>query len=260
MKRISLVFSLLITIPVYLNAQSQFVRKYMSYNTAYLMPDGKWESGIRQPLRIGISDKVEIFSTALALPLTPNAGVKLGWGEHAGFTLATAHSLSVPTPVLNILSRKGIGGFISPEFSFPFILSVNNSFMASRPLCDSALLTLKADFLFALRAGDIDPQSTIDLPVIYPRMAHYYKGASVRLSGNVKGQLCSKFGYEEGLQLFVITRADNNLFIENTGYLYWKMCKKMRLKAGYNLSFGDYPFGKHWQLWPSVDLLFGKLR
>lgn len=257
MKRTALVFSLLAALPFLVYSQSQFVKKFMSYNTAYLIPEKKWESGIRQPLRIGLSQKTEIFSTALALPLTPNAGIKLSWGEKGGFYFATTHSLSVPTPVLDLLSRKGIGGFISPEFSFPFILSVNNSIMASRPLCDSALITLKADFLFAIRGGDIDPQSTIDLPVIYPRMAHYYKGSSVRFSANIKAPVTKKLGVEEGIQLFIITRHENNFFAENTGYLYWKMSKKMLIKAGYNLSYGVYPFGNHWQLWPSLDLLFG---
>lgn len=260
MKKTALLFLLLAAITSIASAQSAFVTKYMSFNTAYLMPEKKWESGIRQPLRIGLSQKAEIFSTALALPLTPNAGIKLAWGEEGGFHFATTHSLSAPTPVLDILSRKGIGGFISPEFSFPFILSVNNSIMASMPVCDSALLTFKADFLFAIRSGGIDPQSTIDLPVIYPRMAHFYKGSSVRLSANIKAPVMKKLGVEEGLQLFLITRNENNFFAENTGYLYWKMSKKMLLKAGYNLSYGVYPFGNHWQLWPSLDLLFGTRR
>lgn len=257
MKKIVLLFSLITIFPILTIAQSQFVEKFMSYNTAYLIPDTKWESGIRQPLRIGLSQKTELFSTVLALPLTPNAGVKIAWGEKSGFRFATTHSLSVPSPVMNMLSREGIGGFISPEYTFPFILSVNNSMLASRPVCDSALLTFKADFLFAIRGGGIDPQSTIDLPVIYPRMAHFYKGSSVRLSANIKVPVMKKLGVEEGFQIFLITREENNFFAENTGYLYWKMSKKMLLKAGYNLSYGVYPFGNHWQLWPSFDLLFG---
>ena len=257
MKKTALLILLLASITSLVSAQSPFVTKYMSFNTAYLMPAKKWESGIRRPFRIGLSQKAELFSTVLALPLTPNAGIKFVWGEKGSFRFATAHSLSVPSPVMNLLSREDIGGFISPEYTFPFILSVNNSVLASRPVCDSALLTFKADFLFAIRGGDIDPQSTIDLPVIYPRMAHYYKGSSVRLSANIKAPVMKKLGVEEGLQLFLITRNENNFFAENTGYLYWKMSKKMLLKAGYNLSYGVYPFGNHWQLWPSLDLLFG---
>lgn len=260
MKQTFLAFVLLLIFTALLHAQSQFTGRFMGYNTAYLMPEKKWESGIRQPLRIGLSQKAEIYSTVLALPLTPNAGIKIAWGELGSFSVATTHSLSVPSPVLNMLSRNGIGGFISPEFTFPFILSINNSVLASRPLCDSALLTIKAEFLFALRGGEIDPQSTIDLPIMYPRMAHYYKGTSVRLAANVKAPICHKAGVEEGVEVFMITRSGNNFFAENTGYVYWKMCKKMRLKAGYNLSYGSYPFGNHWQLWPSVDLLLGNLR
>ena len=161
-----------------LHAQDEPLLKKWSYNTAYLMPAGKWESGIFQPFRYGINHKLEVFTNVLMFPFIPNAGSKLAWGTKNDFVLASEHSLSVPTPFLNLMSRKGIGGLISPEYSFSFILSVSNSLVVSRKIAPKTLVIgQRQDLFLHIRAEKPDPQSTIDLPVFYPRMAHYYDGA-----------------------------------------------------------------------------------
>ena len=243
----------------FLAASAQFptLAKRWSYNTACLMPKGKWESGLLQPFRYGISEKMEISTNALLLPVLPNAGIKLALRERYGFQLAGEHSLSVPSVFLNFISRKGIGGLISPQFDFPFMLALNNTLVASKFLQDSMLLTLKAGLAFTLHSAKADPLSTIDLPVFYPRMAHYYKGLSFRFSAGLRGNICRKWNYEEAVQVFLVTRKDNNFFAENTGNLMWTVGRSLRIKGGYNLSYGVYPFGSHWQLWPSFDLVFG---
>ena len=239
-------------------AQDTSILKKWSYNTAYLMPAGKWESGIFQPFRYGINRKTELFTHVLMLPFIPEAGVKLSHDVSSDFIIASEHSISVPTPFLKIVSRKGIGGLISPEYDFPFILSVTNSVLVSRNLTNSMLATAKAGFVFALRSSKPDPQSTIDIPVFYPRMAHYYEGASFRFAAAVKGNLGARWMYEESFQAFFITRPTDNFFFENTGTLMWALGKSLRIKGGYILTYGEYPYGNpKWQLWPTFDLLFG---
>jgi len=241
-----------------LYAQDEPLLKKWSYNTAYLMPDGKWESGLFQPFRYGINQKLEVFTNVLMLPFIPEAGAKLAWGTKNDFVLASEHSLSVPTPFLNMMSRKGIGGLISPEYDFSFILSVYNGLIISRKVAPKVLVSAKAGFAFAIRAEKPDPQSTIDLPVFYPRMAHYYDGASIRLGGAVKGSLGAKWFYEEGVQAFIITRPENNFFFENTGTLMWALGKSLRIRGGYILAYGKYPYvTPKWQMWPTLDFVFG---
>lgn len=241
-----------------LHAQDNPLLKKWSYNTAYLMPSGKWESGLFQPFRYGINQKMEVFTNVLMLPLIPEAGIKLSWGTKNDFKLATEHSLSVPTPFLNIMSRKGIGGLISPEYDFSFILSVSNSLIVSRQIAPKIIASAKAGFSFALRGEKPDPQSTIDLPVFYPRMAHYYDGASIRLGAAVKGSLGARWFYEEGVQAFIVTRPENNFFFENTGAIMWALGKSLRIRGGYILAYGKYPYvTPKWQLWPTLDLVFG---
>ena len=237
--------------------ETPLLRKW-SYNTAYLVPAGKWESGILQPFRYGINQKLEVYTHVPMLPFIPEAGVKVAWGIKNDFVLASEHNLSVPTPFLNVVSRKGIGGLISPEYDFAFILSVYNGLAVTRPIAPKVLLSAKAGLAFAIRAEKPDPQSTIDLPVIYPRMAHYYEGASIRLGAAVKGSLGEKWFYEEGVQAFIITRPENNFFFENTGTLMWAVGKSFRIRGGYILCYGKYPYvTPKWQLWPTLDFVFG---
>jgi len=228
-----------------------------SYNTAYLLPAGKWESGIFQPLRYGLNNNLEIHSNAIILPLIPNAGIKIALGSREGFVFASDHILSSPTIFLKLVSRKGIGGLISPEFDFPLIMAISNSFIVSKLIGSESLLSGYAGFLFAIRGKKPNPQSTIDLPLVYPRMAHLYEGITIRSGISYKGAFSKKLFYEEALHLFIVTRSKNNFFTENSGNLMWCAGRAIRLKGGYILSYGKYPFGTHWQLWPSIDLVFG---
>jgi len=239
-------------------SQDTALLKKWSYNTAFLMPARKWESGLFQPFRYGINQKMEVFTNVLMLPLIPSAGLKISYGVKKDFVIASEHSLSVPTPFLNIISRKGIGGLISPEYDFSFILSLYNALIVSRWIAPKMIASAKAGFAFALRAEKPDPQSTIDLPVFYPRMAHYYEGTSIRLGGAVKGSISAKWFYEEGIQAFIITRPENNFFFENTGTLMWSLGKSLRIRGGYILCYGKYPYvTPKWQLWPTLDFVFG---
>jgi hypothetical protein len=89
-------------------------------------------------------------------------------------------------------------------------------------------------------------------------MAHYYDGTSIRISTALKGSLSEKWFYEEGMQLFIITRSENNIFFENTGTLMWAVGKSLRIRGGYILAYGKYPYiTPKWQMWPILDLVFG---
>jgi len=240
-----------------ISAQETTLRERWSNNTAFLMPAGKWESGILQSFRYGLNKRLELRSNAIILPIFPNAGIKIGLGKRKGFLFASEHSLSYPTLFLNTVSFKGTGGLISPQFHFPFILSVSNSLIVTRLIGSASLLSADAGISFAIRKSKPDYQSTIDLPLLYPRMAHFYEGASVKTGLSFKSLIFQKLFYEENMQLFCITRSRDNLFAENSGSIMWAVCKSVRLKGGYTLSWGRYPFGNHIQMWPTFDIVFG---
>lgn len=228
-----------------------------SNSTASLKPKGRWETGFWQPLRIGVTDRLELNTHIWITALNPELGAKISWGEKAGWKISSEHDLSVPSVLLNFISREGMGGIISPEYNFKTIVSLYNGAIASKPFWNNGVLTTRAGFAFSLRGEKPDPQATIDLPIFYPRMAHYYDGVSLRAGASVLKPLGSRLAVEEKIQLYYITRSSNNFFAENTGTIMWRMCKRTVLKGGYILNYGTYPFGNHVQMWPVIDLVFG---
>lgn len=231
--------------------------EYLTDNTAFLIPAGKWESGIFQSFRFGLNEKIELRSNALLMPVLPNAGIKFSIRSGKGLLLSSEHSISLPTVFLNVMSFKGTGGLISPEFSFPFILTLSNSLIATTWIGSASFLTADAGFTLAFRRTKPDYQSSIDIPFIYQRMAHYYDGASLKAGISFKGKIVKNLNYEEGARIIFITRKSDNIFLENTGSLVWSSKGSLRIKGGYLLSWGKYPFGNHLQLWPAFDLIFG---
>jgi hypothetical protein len=262
MLRISILYNLIFIWQTSLLSQTDSlpVRQLWTSNTACLMPEGKWESGVFQNFRYGLNNKLEIYSNSLLIPLIPKVGIKVGLGSRNRYIFASSHDVSSPSTFLNFVSRKGIGGLISPEFDFPFIISINNLFILSKSIGSASILSAYAGFLFAIRSKKPNNQSTIDLPLVYPRMAHFYEGSTVRLGISLKGPICKRWFYEEEFQTFIITRSSNNFFPENSGTLMWAAGKSLRIKAGYVMSYGNYPFGTHWQLWPSFGMVFGSSR
>ena len=136
-KRTILVLALLL--PTLLTAQT--LNQKWSEKTAYTLDKGKWETGIFQSFRYGLTDKIELRTNALILPIFPNVGVKIALQEFNGWQLASEHALSYPTLLLQSLSFKGTGGFLSPEFSYPFMISLSNGLWATKPLGTSACFT-----------------------------------------------------------------------------------------------------------------------
>jgi hypothetical protein len=238
-------------------AQETLLQDKWGDNTSYIMSAGKWESGIFQSFRYGLSDKFELRTNAIILPVLPNVGIKIALGSANDFVFASEHSVSYPTLFLKTVSFKGTGGLISPQYTFPFILSINNVFLVSRPVGSTSLLSADAGFAFSIRGSKPDYQSTIDLPLFYPRMAHYYEGVSLRAGCSFKGLLTRKLFFEESARIYMITRSTDNLFAENSGTIMWAVGRSLRIKAGYILSWGRYPFGNQLQMWPTLDFVFG---
>jgi hypothetical protein len=240
-----------------LPAQSTALSEKWGDNTAYIKPAHTWETGVLQSFRLGLSDKLELRTNALLLPVLPNVGIKLAWGSNGGFIFASEHAVSYPTLFLQTVAMKGTGGLISPQYSFPFILAINNALIMSKPVGATSLVSADAGVCFSIRNGQPDYRSSIDLPLLYPRMAHYYQGISLRAGSSFKGMIASRLFYEESVRLFVITRSSDNVFAENAGTLMWAVGKSLRIKAGYCVTWGRYPFGNQFNLMPTLDLVFG---
>jgi hypothetical protein len=252
-----MVFSLFLISSVAKSQEYKITDKW-SDNTALVLPKGKWETGVFQSFRYGLNEKAELRSYAFLMPVLPNVGVKFSLKSGDGILLASEHSLSYPTLFLNAVSFKGTGGLISPQFSFPFMLTVSNTIFATKAIGTSSLLTASAGFAFTLRNSKPDYQSTIDIPFIYQRMAQYYEGMVIKPGISFKGSIAKNLYFEEQAKIILVTRKEDNIFVENGGSLMWSGKKSLRIRAGYLFSWGDYPYGKYPQVWPAIDIIFGK--
>jgi hypothetical protein len=241
-----------------LYGQDTVTRNYWTDGTAFNVPKHRWELGLLTLSRYGISNRVELSAHPLMFFLMPQVKVKIGWGEYSGFRLATEHGLFYPTQFMRLVATEGTGGLISPEFTIPQMVAVTNRFLVSyRPFVGS-VLTAHAGIAFALKSGPLDPRTSIDLPVIYPRLAVFYNQPEFDAGIDFRGRFIPRLGWLFNVENFMVCGTDLNYFMENKGVLAYTSKKEtLRIEAGYKLCFGRYPAGPQWHLLPVVDLVFG---
>jgi hypothetical protein len=260
MKKISVAYALLMLISLLvvslcLSQPKEQLHKNWSSGTAFLLPEGRMEIGIFQPMRYGWSKSVEFSIHPLAAFIIPNLSMKWSHGQKSGYKVATRHSISYPTLLLRTVSKKGIGGMISPEFQIPHMISIYNEVIVSKKLSSSHLLSVKSGISFALKSGDLDENATIDLPIIFPRLAVYHQGYGFRFGSDLHGKFYRKWDYLIDADVFYTPRGGENFALEHKGLLLWNKSERFQFCIGYKLVYGEYPFGSQWHLFlPILDL------
>ena len=228
--------------------------------TALILPPGRMEIGIFQPLRYGWSKSIEFTIHPLAAFIIPNLSLKWSHGQRSQYFYATRHSISYPTLLLRTVSKEGIGGLISPEFDIPHILSIYNEIIVSTKIAANHLLSYKAGIAFAIKSADLDKGTTIDLPIIFPRMAAYYHGYNFRLGSDWQGKFLKRWHYLVDFDLFFTPGSDENFALEHKGLILWNKSDRFQLCIGYKLVYGEYPFGRQWHLlFPLLDLQWARI-
>jgi hypothetical protein len=235
-------------------SQTDSLHSYFGNGTALTLPKNKTELRFYGYSGYGLTNRVELEIHPLLCWIFPQAGIKVRVVDRKKIIIATEHQLEYPTLLLRFLSRKGIGGLISPEFNFPQMLSVYNGVLVSCRLKADMLLTAKAGINFSLKSGTIDNRSSIDLPILFSRFAVYYHSPVITPSIDLRAKIISSFGSQISFTSFITPGTPNNLFIENRGFLSWTK-SRFRLKAGYLLCYGEYPYGHDWHLLPAIEVL-----
>lgn len=239
-------------------AQDTLTRHYWTDGTACNIPGHRWELGLFTASRYGISNNLELSAHPLMFFLMPQVKVKAGWGEYSGFRLATEHGIFYPTLFMRLVATKGTGGLISPEFTIPQMFALSNRFLVSYMPFKKAILTAHAGITFSVKFGPLEPGSTIDLPVIYPRLAVFYNQPEIDAGIDFRGQIIPRLGWLFNVENFMVCGTAENYFLENKGVMTYSSKKEtLRIEAGYKLCFGKYPAGPQWHLLPVIDLIFG---
>ncbi|MEI7981023.1 MAG: hypothetical protein WCI71_05190 [Bacteroidota bacterium] len=239
-------------------SQDSITKNYWTDGTACNIPKHRWELGLFTTSRYGITKNLELSAHPLMFFLMPQVKIKVGWGEYSGFVIATEHGICYPTQFMRLVATKGTGGLISPEFSIPQMFSASNRFLVSYRPFNMSTLTFHTGITFALKSGPLDPQSTIDLPVIYPRLAVFYNQPEFDVGIDFRGKFIPRLGWLFSVENFIVSGTPCNYFMENKGVLAYTSKKEtLRIEVGYKLCFGKYPAGSQWHLLPVVDVIFG---
>jgi len=229
---------------------AQHLSQNWSEGTAYVLPHGRWEVGLFQPLKVGYSPSTEITVHPLAMFVMPNASIKHVWKRQPQATWASVHSAYYPTPLLNMLAKEGTGGLVSPEFEFPAAILLYNELRVSRPINDKVLMTGKTGLGLGKAFGDLDERTTIDFPLIYQRLSPLYNGAYLRIGADFVISIAKKWELHLDDDLFLMANKDATIGFEHKGLLVWKKSDRFRATVGYKVVFGQYPFGNQWNLIP----------
>ena len=235
-----------------------------SSGTAHSLPKGQWETGLFQPVRYGLNDDQDISMHPFFALKLPNLVFKKTWTEKNSWTIASQHGIYYPTPLLNYITGAGKFKIVAPQFEFPVLIGLTNEILATRSIAKGQL-TGKAGLMIGLGGGDLDPLSTIDIPLVYPRLAVYYNGWGLRLGFDYVAPIKGRWsGFIDG-DVFLYPGSSSKYFYETKVLLIWTKSSQLRLMIGYKLTYGEYPFGSHWQIlppklptlpggWPLIDV------
>ncbi len=243
------------------------------------IPEKKWELGVlHTPLRYGLTDNTEISTYAVWDLFVPNFSVKKKWRELNGFILSSSHGVYSPTPLLRFVSKEKIGGLLPPDNYVPFIFVFDSYLFLSHFIMTNHMLTLKSGIKLPFAIGDKKSDhpayqrlETIDYPFIFQRTAFLTKTPNIspEIALNMVGPLYSQFGYSAACSFFLLPIRDNlreeNMVcwsIEPSALIRWNVSNRFSCHVGAIASFGNYPFGNNWTIYPLLDMAigFGKIQ
>lgn len=225
-----------------------------AFEPAQVSSPSRWQIGLWGPLRYAWSDKIEISTHPLWFLIMPNASVQWSHGAAHGWQIFSQQGVFCPTWMLRLLRREGVGGILSPEFEIPFLLGYNHHLRFRRALSERLTATWSLGLGMGLKTATWDERTTIDLPVVYPRMSVFYHGYNWTTSLNLQGPARRRWQWSLDNQVLVCPPARAGFAYEMKGLLYWDRTPSFQIRFGYLLSYAEYPFGSQWHLLPLLDL------
>lgn len=211
-----------------------------SKGTTDVLPQGRWEVGVFQPLSYGLNETMELSTFALADLVMPNITLKKFWKNMEGWKFTSKHSLLYPSILLNVMAKEGALGILPDNSVIPHIFVLSNQFMISYKYNEYLNIIPKIGFSAALVAGDSD-FPTIDMPFVYNRTSIYHENVMFNVGLDVRGNISSKFEYLVDIDKFIMDKEYCEFSYEHKAMLIWKINRKFALSGGYKLTYSDYP-------------------
>lgn len=223
-------------------------------HSAYIIEKGRWEFGLFQPLRYGYTKTSEFSVHPGWFFLMPNIEIKESQTSVLGFKSASQYRLVYPTPLLNVLSRKGIGGLIAPEHKIPTMFSFAGTLIGSKKI-GRFDLTLNGGIDIGVVLGELNPLSTIDLPLVYHRLGVFYNGWGVHSGFDIQTLVTKKIEVLFDSDILFLPGLDGEYSLENKLLISWNKSNNYRIMTGYKLVLGEFPYGEDIRVLPYFPVL-----
>ncbi len=230
-----------------------------SAGTARVLPDRRLEAGVFAPLRLGLRDRIEISLHPGWALVAPNAGAKIAWRSWPKVSVASAHGVLYPTPLLRLLSREGTGGIVPHDVSYPHILATSHHLLATID-AGGHLLTFRAGARLAWNLTRFDgPRfwSEIEWHLVWPRAAAWFTGFAADAGVAAQGPIARGLGYRLELDRFFMPGLRGDWAYEWAAILSWQASPRLLLRGGAKWSYAEFPYGIRLSpLLPMVDAIW----
>ena len=222
--------------------------------SANTLDKGRWELGLFQPFRYGYSEFSEFSVYPGLFFIMPNIQIKESQVPLYGFKTASQYKIIYPTLLLKRLSGEGIGMLIAPEHEIPHMVAFSSTFIATKNYVGLDI-TINGGLDLGVVLGDLNPVSSIDLPLVYHRLGVYYNGWGVHSGVDIQKSLNSKLNVFFDLDLILLPGYNGAYSIENKILLSWNKSNKFKVTTGFKSVYGDFPYGKDFRILPYFPVL-----
>jgi hypothetical protein len=228
--------------------------KTWSSHSAEIIEKGRWEMGLFQPLRYGYTEKTEFSIHPGWFFLMPNIEIKEAQEDFLNYKVASQYKISYPTVLLNMLSGEGIGMLIAPEHEIPPMFSLSGSLIGTQNF-RGLELSLSGGFDLGIVLGDLNPISTIDLPLVYHRLGVFYNGWGLHTGLDIEKNISKRTEVLFDMDIILLPGYDGNYSFENKLLLIWNKSNNFRAMTGFKFIAGDFPYGKDSRILPYLPVL-----
>jgi hypothetical protein len=261
--------------------------------TAKTLAPNMLEVSLFQPLRYGITTRVEARTFLFPNILCPNIGTKIHWYTIKDYEIliSTRHHFYYPTPAIKFLSKnvpfgidyydpnKGQGirrmqepffDSISPpplsyeplnDIIIPNIFTFQNDLLISKMLvprtsCTSSdlLLTLKIGAIFSKISGKSTLPLVLD-PMIYQRTSVFHDTVLWYVGLDLEGHINDIMDFSIDAEFLSVDWKVKDWAFEHKGLFVFNF-NDFHLAAGYQFSYGTYPDKNKVFIMPVIDLTY----
>ena len=240
-------------------------QNWKSYS-ANILPKKRFEVGLFQPFRYGYSETLEYSTYPLWFFVMPNLTLKKSHAKFSGYNMASKWSLFYPRPILNMVSKKGIGGFIDPTIDIPMMLGFSFSLILTKPMSDMDI-SFNTGIDIGLALDDLDDRVNIELPLLYHRLSVFHNNYGFHTGFDLEKNITDQFSVLVDLDFSILPGMDTKdtdsgiakllgeYSFEHKALLIYRKSETFRLLTGYKFVFGEYPFGPESRLLPFLPLV-----